>query len=59
MNIDEYNGTVPIVTPTPTPISREDLIDYLLGRLSEIDGDLNGDGDIDAADLIWLIKNSE
>jgi hypothetical protein len=56
---DEYIGIVPTVTPTPTPtpISRRQLIDYLLGRLTGIGRDLNGDSVIDAADLIWLIKN--
>jgi len=48
---DEYNGTV--------PISKGVLIYYLLGRLSEIDGDYNGDKIIDAADLIRLIKNGQ
>jgi len=51
MGADEYNGTV--------PVSKGVLIYYLLGRLSGISGDLNNDGVIDAADMIWLIKNGE
>lgn len=45
---DEYNGTV--------RVSKGVLIYCLLGRLSGIDCDLNGEKIVDASDLIWLIQ---
>jgi len=41
-----------VIKPLPT---QKELVDFLLGRTESLDGDLNGDGKIDVADLVWLI----
>ncbi len=41
--------------PTPT---REDMIALLLGKIELPNGDTNGDGRVDVADLIWLMPAS-
>ncbi|HPB30511.1 MAG TPA: immune inhibitor A, partial [Candidatus Sumerlaeota bacterium] len=42
--------------PTPT---REDMIALLLGKIELPNGDTNGDGRVDVADLIWLMPVSK
>ncbi|HPB30594.1 MAG TPA: PKD domain-containing protein [Candidatus Sumerlaeota bacterium] len=41
-----------IIHPMPT---QQDILDFLLGKTIIPFGDLNGDGKIDVADLVWLI----
>lgn len=57
VEVDEIEVINPSATPTPTPtpVSRQTVIDYILDEGGE-SHDINDDGKIDVADVIFLMK---
>jgi len=50
--IEKTDGAIHVL---PKILTRQDFTDFLTGKTGALDGDINGDGKVDVADLVWLI----